>query len=463
MATTTTNRNLCETCRKVKGVSKCEGCSKTFCYNHFVDHRQQLNKQLDEVEVTRDLFRQTLSEQTSESQNHILLQQINDWERNSIDKIRQTADEARKLLLKYTAKHITGIEIELNKLTDQLRQNRQDNDFIETDLFRWINQLIQLTDELNKLSKMTIRQSSRSLINKIYVDISIISSCWMEINANTRWLQNGICIDDDEQMIYIAGTSNHRILEWKYGATNGRIVAGGNGPRDRVDQLNNPKDVVVDKENNCLIICDEGNKRVMLWPRRNGTNGQIISSNVRCAGLAMDDDGCFYVSDCKIHEVRRWRIGDNCGTVVAGGNGRGNHLNQLNCPSYIFVDQYYSVYISDEKNYRVMKWIRGATEGIVVAGGQGKGNGLAQLSCPRGVIVDQLGTVYVVDCENNRIMRWSKEAKEGTVVVGGNNQGKQLNQFYHPEDLSFDREGNIYVVDCSNDRIQRFNIDLTSS
>ncbi|CAF3946626.1 unnamed protein product [Rotaria sordida] len=345
MGTTTTDRNLCETCRKVKGVSKCEGCSNIFCYNHFIDHRQQLNKQLDEVEVTRDLFRQTLSEQTSESQNDILLQQINDWERNSIDKIRQTADEARKLLLKYTAKHITGIEIELNKLTDQLRQNRQDNDFVETDLFRWINQLIQLTDELNKLSKMTIRQSSRSLINKIYVDISIISSCWMEINANTRWLQNG----------------------------------------------------------------------------------------------------------------------DNCGTVVAGGNGRSDRLNQLNCPSYIFVDQYYSVYISDEKNYRVMKWIRGATEGIVVAGGQGQGNGLAQLSCPRGVIVDQLGTVYVVDCENNRIMRWSKEAKEGTVVVGGNNQGKQLNQFYHPEDLSFDREGNIYVVDCNNDRIQRFNIDLTSS
>ena len=34
--------------------------------------------------------------------------------------------------------------------------------------------------------------------------------------------------------------------------------------------------------------------------------------------------------------------------VVAGGNGKGNHLNQLNCPTYIFVDQNHSVYVSDQ-------------------------------------------------------------------------------------------------------------------
>ncbi|CAF3850174.1 unnamed protein product [Rotaria sp. Silwood1] len=210
-----------------------------------------LNKQLDEVEVTRDLFRQALSEHTSESKNHILIQQINDWERDSIEKIQQTADEARKLLLKYTAKHILDVEIKLNKLTDQLRYNRQENDFIDTDLHQWKKQLIQLTDEFNKPSNITIRQDSKALVNKIYVDISTISSCTMKINANTKWFVNGvtgaegnergdglnqldcswsICIDDDEQVIYIADTYNHRIIEWKYGATNWQVVAGGNGP-----------------------------------------------------------------------------------------------------------------------------------------------------------------------------------------------------------------------------------------
>ncbi|CAF4927593.1 unnamed protein product, partial [Rotaria sp. Silwood1] len=348
-------------------------------------------------------FRQTLNEQTSEPENYLLVQQINDLERDSIEKIRQTADEVRKLLLHYTAKHIPDIEIELNKFTDQLRQSRHENDLVETDLYRWKNQLIQLSDELNKPSNITIRQDSKSLVNRIYVDIS---------------------------------------TKWKYGATNGQVVAGGNGAGNRMNQLNVPTDVIIDKENDCLIICDQGNSRVVRWPRRNRTIGQTVISD---------------------HEVRRWRIGDSYGIVVAGGHGQGHRLDQLNSPCYIFIDQDYSVYISDEKNHRVMKWIKGATEGIIVAGSQGQGHGLAQLSCPCGVIVDQLGTVYVADCDNNRVMCWSKEAKQGTIVVGGNNEGKQSNQLYYPQDLSFDRQYNLYVVDYGDDRIQRFNIDSSSS
>ena len=73
-----------------------------------------------------------------------------------------------------------------------------------------------------------------------------------------------------------------------------------------------------------------------------------------------------YVSDWMKDEVRRWKIGDKEGTIVAGGNGKGNNLNQLNVPTYIFVDQDYSVYVSDWfSNHRVMKWMKGAKEGIV--------------------------------------------------------------------------------------------------
>jgi hypothetical protein len=172
MATATNNRNLCDACGKARGISKCEGCSKIFCYNHFGDHRQELNKQLDEVEVSRDLFRQTLTEQIAEPQRHTLVQQINDWERNSINKIRQTANEARDMLLKHTTKHITEIEVKLNELTDQLRQSRQENDFVETDLRHWKGQLTQLTKELAKPSNISLQQDSKPLVTKIYVHAS---------------------------------------------------------------------------------------------------------------------------------------------------------------------------------------------------------------------------------------------------------------------------------------------------
>ncbi|CAF5177654.1 unnamed protein product [Rotaria sp. Silwood1] len=106
-----------------------------------------------------------------------------------------------------------------------------------------------------------------------------------------------------------------------------------------------------------------------------------------------------------------------------------------------------------------MKWEEDATQGIIVAGGQGEGNSLTQLNHPQGVVVDQLGTVYVTDYWNHRIMRWPKGATQGSVIVGGNGQGAQSNQLYCPIGLSFDRHGNLYVVDWGNSRVQKFNIE----
>jgi sugar lactone lactonase YvrE len=264
---------------------------------------------------------------------------------------------------------------------------------------------------------------------------------------------------DDDQTIYIADQSNHRIIEWKLNATSGQVVAGGNKQGNEAHQLSNPFDVIVDKETDNLIICDSGNRRVVRWPRRNGTSGETIISNINYWGLTMDENGSLYVIDWEKHEVRRYRRGESQGTVVAGGNGNGNRLDQLSNPRYVFVDRDHSVYVSEYGNNRVMKWMEGKKEGIVVAGGQGQGNSLRQLSSPQGVVVDHLGTVYVADFENDRIMRWMKGATQGNIIVGGNGEGRQSNQLNGPVGLSFDRHGNLYVVDSGNDRVQKFNID----
>ncbi|CAF1259094.1 unnamed protein product, partial [Rotaria sordida] len=215
------------------------------------------------------------------------------------------------------------------------------------------------------------------------------------------------------------------------GDTNGQVVAGGNAKGNRLDQLNEPSDVLSDKETDSLIICDT--RRVVRWSHHSGTTqGEILIDNISCYGLTMDDQRYLYISDYKKHEVRRYQIGDKNGTLVAGGNGKGAGLDQLNEPRYIFVDQQQTVYVSDNNNHRVMKWNKGAKEGIVVAGGQGEGNALTQLSYPNGLFVDTLGTIYVADSSNHRVMRWPKGAKQGTVIAGGNGCGKGANQFSYP-------------------------------
>ncbi|CAF4422558.1 unnamed protein product, partial [Rotaria magnacalcarata] len=81
-----------------------------------------------------------------------------------------------------------------------------------------------------------------------------------------------LCIDGN-QTVYIADYSNRRIMEWKYGATAGRVVAGGKGGGNRTDQLNYPVHAIIDRDRNNLIISDYMNKRIVRWPRENGTGG----------------------------------------------------------------------------------------------------------------------------------------------------------------------------------------------
>ncbi len=330
----------------------------------------------------------------------------------------------------------------------------------------------------------------RNCHNHILCSVSYCDTCFslfkvplrapaIDIQPNATWQQNGLTVAgenglgngsnqlsftyglyvDDDQTLYVADDQNHRIVEWKSGATSGQVVAGGNGRGSGAHQLSYPQDVIVDKERDSLIICDYLNRRVVRWPRRNGTSGGTIISNIDCVGLTMDETGSLYVTDDEKHEVRRHRREESEGTVVAGGNGDGIGLDQLSYPRYVFVDRDHSMYVSDQKNHRVMKWVEGAKQAIVVAGGQGQGNALTKLDSPHGVVVDQLGNVYVAEFGNHRIMRWAKGATEGRVIVGGNGRGGQSNQLNAPAGLSFDRHGNLYVGDQGNYRVQKFNIE----
>jgi sugar lactone lactonase YvrE len=89
--------------------------------------------------------------------------------------------------------------------------------------------------------------------------------------------------------------------------------------------------VIIDQQNDSLIICDFNNRRVVQWIRRNGTNEEIIISNIDCVHLIMNN-GYLYVSNCEKHEVRRWKMRETEGTIVAGGNGQGHRLDKLDTP-----------------------------------------------------------------------------------------------------------------------------------
>ncbi|CAF1335323.1 unnamed protein product [Adineta steineri] len=465
------NKTQCFKCNKEKITYPCEGCSQRFCFVDLAEHKQLLHDELHIITNGYNEFKQRINERKRDPHNHPLIEQINQWETNSIEKIQQKAQEYRESVVKSSDTCINGIEMKFNDLSEQIQLLQKENEFNEINLNYLRNQLKEITEELNNPPNISIEQNSRSFIN----DISIILSKKPELD---KWKQNAITVAggnglgkelnqlngpyglfiDKNKNIFIADFDNHRIVEWKCNAKEGQIIAGGNGKGDRMNQLNYPSDVIVDQQSHSIIIADRNNRRVIQWLNQ---KQQILINNIDCCGLAIDKYRFLYVSDWEKNAVRRWKMGEyNEGIVVAGGKGQGNRLNQLNYPTFIFVDEDQSVYVSDWNNHRVMKWRKDAKEGRVVAGGNGKGGNLNQLSAPRGLIADHLGQIYVTDWGNHRIMRWCEGKEEGEIVVGGNGEGNQSNQLRSPGGLCFDDEANLYVADYNNDRIEKFEIML---
>jgi hypothetical protein len=172
MAFTTRPKTPCSRCSKAAGILTCRGCDKDFCYHHVAEHREELNKQMDEVTTNHDQLQQTITEQQAQPKCHPLMKQIDIWEQNSIEKIHQAAKEAREQLLIVVDKHRTKVADALTLLTQELTKARNNDDYVETDLNEWIEKIEKLKIDLAAAQAIDFGQDNNeaSLIPKIFIN-----------------------------------------------------------------------------------------------------------------------------------------------------------------------------------------------------------------------------------------------------------------------------------------------------
>ncbi|CAF2935734.1 unnamed protein product [Rotaria sp. Silwood2] len=257
-----------------------------------------------------------------------------------------------------------------------------------------------------------------------------------------------ILFDLKTNTLYVADNGNARIVAWQSDAKRGTIIAGDNGQGNRTDQLGWIADMLIDPKDGSLIICDARNQRIVRWSRR-AQEGEILIDKLYCTGLAFDDQGLLYVTEHENHRVTRWILGENIinDQVVAGGNGKGNRLDQLYEPSAVFVDRNRTVYVADYSNDRIMKWTEYAKEGIIIG----------QLRWPRTIHLDQSGNIYSIDGYYSRVVRWTPNNVNGTTIIG-----QQQYTLSQANDLAFDQDGNVFVSNFGTGRIDKFNIDRSA-
>ncbi|CAF0849049.1 unnamed protein product [Didymodactylos carnosus] len=287
---------------------------------------------------------------------------------------------------------------------------------------------------------------------KAYTESIVVADRNGELNDFYRLgVPHNVAVDS-EGTVYVSDSRMRRVMKWMKGLGSGIIVAGHEVTET---QLQLPSDVLFDKQTNSILICDEAKRRVMEWPLQSFTTlGEGFIDNIDCVGLAMDDEGALYVTDVRKHEVRRYARGSPTGTLVAGGNGKGDGLHQLNNSQNVAVDSEGTVYVSDTDNHRVMKWMTGAKEGIRVAANGEAGGELYQLKEPTDLLLDKKNnSIIICDFGNRRVMEWSLQsgASEGKAIIDG----------VYCSGLAMNDEGAIRVTDAEAREVSLYTKEYT--
>ncbi|CAF3832133.1 unnamed protein product, partial [Rotaria sordida] len=177
----------------------------------------------------------------------------------------------------------------------------------------------------------------------------------------------GIARDSNTGTLYIADTNNNRIMSYASGASNGTLVAGGNGGGTGSTQLFGPRGIYFDSSSNSVIIANFG-----------------------------------------AHNIVRWTLGQTYWTLVAGITGSfGSSSTQLNSPVGVTLDSMGNVYVADTVNHRIQLFLAGQSNGTTIAGITGlSGSNATLLNTPFSVALDSQRNLYVADMGNSRIQQF---------------------------------------------------------
>lgn len=258
----------------------------------------------------------------------------------------------------------------------------------------------------------------------------------------------GVAVDSFGNLI-VADTYNHRVVQVTPARTlrgvagTGKPGASPDGTTPLLAQLQMPRAVCLDRTGN-LYIADTSNHRILRLPpggalqtvAGNGSRGSAgDEGSARLAQLntpsacAVDSAGNLLIADTANHAIRKVKpsgiISTVAGTGTAGTSGDEDSATsaRLDSPRGIAADDAGNLYIADTGNHRIRQVTPdGVIHNIAGTGGAGfAGDGgpalSAQLNAPQGLFLDGAGDLYFADTGNNRIRRLVPDAPAPPPIV----------------------------------------------
>ncbi|UJR34361.1 hypothetical protein I4U23_021765 [Adineta vaga] len=136
----------CVKCGKNGGILYCNGCEQTLCFKHVNEHRNELEKDLENLIHEENQFELNLSkiDETSE-----LFQEIDQWRKSSIEQIKQIAKQAKQDLKDLLFKSNEDLLNKSKLIQINLHLLKESDDFNEKQFKDLINQFNSLKKQIN--------------------------------------------------------------------------------------------------------------------------------------------------------------------------------------------------------------------------------------------------------------------------------------------------------------------------
>jgi len=135
-----------ESNRNGSGLFRCDGCQNSFCAEHVIKHQQDLANQLKTIGQEYNHLRQYINEK---SFSHSILDWINEWEQDSIDKIQKAAELARTELRRLDDHRSNELKMTFDKTIEELYSAHQAKNYSEIELTEWTEKLTQFRKEFD--------------------------------------------------------------------------------------------------------------------------------------------------------------------------------------------------------------------------------------------------------------------------------------------------------------------------
>ena len=130
---------------KGAGAYFCTGCKAYFCMKDLKNHHGQLITELDILAEDRNALQEKLNKTTGQHHSsNAILAQIEEWQRTTIEKVKQAANQARQQVTTILGSERSKIVTNFEKFSKELVHLKETEDFYHDDLTLLQQMLLQL-------------------------------------------------------------------------------------------------------------------------------------------------------------------------------------------------------------------------------------------------------------------------------------------------------------------------------